>query len=358
MTVAAGSSATGRTVRAARLHRGHEGVRIEEAVVSDPGPGEVLVQVRAAGLCGTDVHIAYGAGGRMVTRPVLTLGHETAGVVAARGPGVTDWSVGAPVVAAPIVSCGRCRYCARGAGRLCERSVVLGLGRDGSFAEFVLVPEANLVPLPEGISPEIGAVVTDAVATPFHALMERGGLRAGESVAVFGVGGLGQHAVQLARLAGAAHIVAVDVRKEQLDLALSNGADAVVDGALPDVARAVRHANGGRGVDLAAEFIGRAPTVESAFRSVARGGRLVVVGLGSEPITLPPSETFAMREVSLIGSGGYGTDTIADLLALVAAGRLSLESSVSHVVGLGEVDEALQMLRDRTEPTRRVVMVP
>jgi propanol-preferring alcohol dehydrogenase len=333
-------------VCAARLHRGTEGLRVEEVVIPDAGPGEVLIQVRAAGLCGTDVHTAYGLGGRMVTQPVLTLGHETAGTILALGPGVTDWSVGDPVVVAPIVVCGRCRYCRRGTTQLCERSVVLGLGRDGAFAECVLVPETNLVMLPATIPPEIGAVVTDAVATPFHALISRAGLRPGESVAVFGVGGLGQHAVQLARLAGAARIVAVDVREEQLDLALRHGADAV------------RHANADRGVDLAAEFVGRASTVESAFRSVARGGRVVVVGLGSESITLPPSETFAMREVSLIGSGGYGTDTIADLLALVASGRLSLESSVSHVVGLTGVDDALRMLRDRTEPTRRIIMVP
>lgn len=343
---------------AARFTRGTPGVRCREVEVREPGRGEVLLQVQAAGMCGTDVLVAYGSGQRMVSLPELTLGHETAGVVAAVGPGVEEWSVGDAVVAAPIVPCGRCGYCDRGRTQLCPDSSVFGLGRDGSFAEYMTAPATALIPRPPGVPAQVGAIVTDAVATPYQALVERGRLQPGESVAVFGVGGLGQHAISLARMAGAARVIAVDVRPEQLQLALELGADAVVDAREDDVARAVRAANGGSGVDLAGEFAGRASSVQAAFASIARGGRLVVVGLGSEPITLPPSQTFAMREVSLIGSGGFGKDVIARLLRLAAAGRLPLETSISHTIPLVDVDRALRMLRDKTEPTRRIVVVP
>lgn len=345
-------------MRAVRYRRGTQGVRCEEVPVPETGAGEVLIRVEAAGLCGTDVAIAYGAGDRMVSADVLTLGHETAGTIAALGIGVTGWQVGDPVVVSPIITCGHCRYCDRGASENCDDATVFGLGRDGALAEYVTAPTGALVRLPAGVPPEIGAVVTDAVATPYHALLERAGLKPGESVAIFGVGGLGQHAIQLARMAGASPIIAVDVRAEQLELARQLGADRTVDAGHGDIAAAVRSANGGRGVDVAGEFIGRAATIEAAFGSLTKCGRAVVVGLGDQPITLPPSGTFAMRQMSLLGSGGFSKNTIERLLQLIASGRLDLASSISHRIALDDVDAALRMLRDKSEPVRRVVAKP
>ncbi|WP_432989976.1 zinc-dependent alcohol dehydrogenase [Dactylosporangium sp. CA-233914] len=345
-------------MRAVRYRRGTQGVRCEDVPAPEAAVGEVLVRVEAAGLCGTDVSIAYGAGDRMVSQDVLTLGHETAGTIAAVGPGVSGWQPGDRVVASPIITCGHCRYCDRGASENCNAATVFGLGRDGALAEYVTAPAGALVRLPSGVPAEIGALVTDAVATPYHALLERARLVPGESVAIFGVGGLGQHAIQLARLAGASPIIAVDVRADQLDLARRLGADRTVDATAGDVAAAVRRANGGRGVDVAGEFIGRAATIEAAFASLTKGGRAVVVGLGDEPITLPPSGSFAMRQMSLMGSGGFSKNTIERLLELVASGRLDLGSSVSHRVALEDVDAALRMLRDKSEPVRRVVALP
>jgi D-arabinose 1-dehydrogenase-like Zn-dependent alcohol dehydrogenase len=345
-------------VRAVRYRRGKVGVRCEHVPVPEPALGEVLVRVEAAGLCGTDVSIAYAAGDGMVSKDVLTIGHETAGTIAALGDGVAQWQVGDRVVVSPIVTCGHCKYCDRGASEICNDATVFGLGRDGSLAEYVAAPASALVRLPDNVSAEIGAIVTDAVSTPYHALLERARLQPGESVAVFGVGGLGQHALQLARLAGASPIIAVDMRADQLELARALGADAVVDATQGDVAAAVRRANGGRGVDVAGEFIGRASSIEAAFASLTKGGRAVVVGLGNEPITLPPSGTFAMRQMSLVGSGGFSKNTIERLLGLVGSGRLILDSSISHTVALESVDEALRMLRDKTEPVRRVVAKP
>jgi 2-desacetyl-2-hydroxyethyl bacteriochlorophyllide A dehydrogenase len=345
-------------VKAIRYHRGRPGVVCTDIPQPSAGPREVLVRVDAAGLCGTDVTIAYGAGGHMVSQDVLTLGHETAGTVAAVGPEVHGWRAGDRVAVSPIVTCGHCRYCDLGASENCNHAVVLGLGRDGSLAEFISVPSSTLVRLPDNVPATIGAIITDAVATPYHALLERARLTAGESIAVFGVGGLGQHAIQIARLAGAAPVIAIDPRPEQLELALALGADYVVDGRQDDVAAAVRRVNGGRGVDVAADFAGQAASTEAAFSALTKLGRAVIVGLGTEPVTLPPSVTFAMRQVSLMGAGGFSRLTIERIVALVAAGRLDLSSSVSHTIPLDAVSEALLMLRDKSQPVRRVVALP
>ena len=345
-------------MRAVRYHRGETGVRCEDVPVPEPGPGEVLIRVEAAGLCGTDVSIAYGYGQRMVSLPVLTLGHEAAGTIAATASAAGPWQAGDRVAVSPIITCGHCKYCDRGASQTCNDATVFGLGRDGALAEYLTAPVTALVRLPANVAAPVGAIVTDAVATPYHALLERARLEPGESVAVFGIGGLGQHAVQLARLAGASPIIAVDVRDDQLKLALANGADAVVDATAGDVPEAVRRANGGRGVDVAGEFVGQAASIEAAFASLTKGGRAVVAGLGAEPVTLPPSAMFAMREMSLLGSGGFSRHTIERLLSLASSGRLALEESISHHVPLESADEALRMLRDKTEPVRRVVVRP
>lgn len=345
-------------MRAIRYRRGQPGVVCADIPRPTAGPGEVLLKVDAAGLCGTDVTIAYGAGGRMVSQDALTLGHETAGTIVDLGPGADGWQAGDRVAVSPIVTCGHCKYCDLGASENCNHAVVLGLGRDGSLAEFLAVPASTLVRLPGNVPAPTGAIITDAVATPYHALLERARLTPGESIAVFGVGGLGQHAVQIARLAGAAPVIAVDPRPEQLELAHAHGADVVVDGGQGDVAAAVRRANGGRGVDVAADFAGKAASTEAAFSSLTKLGRAVIVGLGTEPVTLPPSVTFAMRQVSLMGAGGFSRATIERVVALVAAGRLDLSSSVSHAIPLEAVGEALLMLRDKSEPVRRVVALP
>jgi 2-desacetyl-2-hydroxyethyl bacteriochlorophyllide A dehydrogenase len=341
-----------------RHHRGEPCVRLEQVPVPRAGDGDVLVEVAAAGLCGTDVSLVFGGHGDGADSGVVTLGHEIAGRVAGVGEAAEDWLVGEGVVVSPIVTCARCSACVRGDGEVCERKRVIGIDLDGGLAEFVVVPAANLVRLPSSISPEVGAILTDAVATPFHALADRAALRPGESIAVFGVGGLGQHAIQLARLFGAGRIVAVDVRPEPLALARELGADAVVDASSTDVAEAVRAATGGRGASVAADFTGAAVAIEAAIDALATGGRLVVCGIGPERATLPPTNVFVRKEISVIASYGFRRDTIELLVELVVTGRLSLDSSISHVVRLEDVDDTLRMLRDKSDAPRRVVVRP
>ena len=181
-----------RTMRAARLHRAGAPLVVEEVAIPELAPGEVLVRVRACGLCGTDLHLAV-EGSLPVERTPITLGHEAAGEVAAVAPGVSAWREGDRVALFPAASCGACRWCRSGRESLCDAAKVYGMARDGALAEYVAVPARSLVALPAGIPFDQGAVITDGVATPFHALRARGALRAGETVGIFGCGGLGTH---------------------------------------------------------------------------------------------------------------------------------------------------------------------
>src|SRR6266545_4986200 len=297
-------------MKALRVTRGEIGARLRDVPEPSPGVGEVLVRITAAGLCGTDLSAADVPAAGLVTLPEITLGHEPAGVIAGLGPGVKGWAVGDRVVVSSIVTCGRCSLCSRGMSEICSRATVIGLNHDGAVAELMVAPAVNLVRLPDSVPDDVGAILTDAVATPFHALVTRGRLVPGETVAVFGVGGLGQHALQLARAFGAGLLV------------------------------------------------GSSAAIAAAFRSVAKGGRLVVVGLTEDSVVLPPSSSFARREISLIGSGGFRMDELEHLVDLVGVGRLDLSASISHRLPLADAEVALDLLRSKTEAPRRVVIVP
>lgn len=339
------------TMLAARLVRPGEPLRIDALPVPEPAPDEVLVRVHACGLCGTDLHLAV-AGDLPVERLPITLGHEAAGVVAALGRDVRGWREGDRVSFFPAAVCGACRFCRAGRESLCDGSKVYGMARDGALAEYVAVPARTLVALPPGIPFDVGAIVTDGVATPFHALRARGRLRAGETVGVFGCGGLGTHAILLARLMGAARIVAVDVDPAALERARRLGADLALDASRDDLPRA------GGGLDLAIECVGRPESVQMAVRCLGKGGRLVVVGVGPGRPTLPPLAAFVGREQAIMGSFGMDRADIEDLYALVAAGRLDLSASVSARYPLAEADAALRRLASKEGGVVRVVVEP
>lgn len=344
------------TMLAARLVKPGEPLRLEELPVPEPAADEVLVKVAACGLCGTDLHLAV-AGDIPVERTPITLGHEGAGVVAAIGRDVKRLREGDRVVLFPAAYCGACRFCLQGRHSLCDRSKVYGMARDGALAEYVAAPERAVIPLPDAVPFEIGAIVTDGVATPFHALRSRGALRAGETVAVFGCGGLGTHAVMLARLMGAARIAAVDVDEKALARVRALGADAAIDMRQGDPAKAIRAAFG-RGADLALEFVGLPETVEAAIRSLDKAGRAVISGVGMGRAALPPLLAFVGREQAVLGSFGMDRADIEDLLALVAAGRLDLSGSISARYPLAEANAALQQLAAKTAGVVRIVVVP
>jgi D-arabinose 1-dehydrogenase-like Zn-dependent alcohol dehydrogenase len=344
-------------MRAARLYKAGEPLKIESISVPVPGINEILVKVEACGLCGTDIHLAV-AGDIPVQRSPITLGHEAAGVVAELGQDVHEYAVGDRVALFPSATCGRCRYCMAGRESLCESARVYGMVRDGALAEFVTAPIWSVVRVPDEVSFEQAAIVTDGVSTPFHALRSRGALQAGESVAVVGCGGLGSHAILLARMMGAGFIAAIDTQQAARTRALELGADLSIDPAGEIDARKLIQQHLGTGVDLSLEFVGRAHTVDTAISVLGTGGRAVVVGVGMESPQLPPLVRFVGREYAVIGSFGMDKRDIKDLLNLIAGNRLDLSRSISARYPLAGINEALQRLASQKTDVVRLVVNP
>ncbi|MBS3942248.1 MAG: zinc-binding dehydrogenase [Actinobacteria bacterium] len=345
------------TMRAARLHRPRsadhpEDVRIDEVPVPTPAYGEVLVRVRACGICASDLHVVAGVTPHGPDLP-QTLGHEPAGEIAALGDGVTDWQVGDRVAWVMSRPCGTCEYCRAGRENLCVIMAVAGVDYDGVQAEYAVADARFLVPLPGDMPFDRAAIVTDAVATPYHAL-KRGGVGQDMTVAVFGLGGLGMHAVLLAKLAGAS-VVGVDVEAVNLQRALDWGADEVVDGSEPGVARRIRELSEG-GVDRSFEFVGLQSTVDQAVKALRPGGRATIVGLGPHAIQTVPIALFVSQETELIGSFGYTQQDLGELYDLVESGRLDLTRSVTDRLSIDEFPDALRRLETREgNPIRMVV---
>jgi propanol-preferring alcohol dehydrogenase len=228
--------------------------------------------------------------------------------------------------------------------------------RDGAFADYLLIPARNLVSIPDSVSFAQAAVMTDAVATPFHAVTKRGHVRPGETVAVFGCGGLGMNAIQAARLAGAARVIAVDVSDFALERTLKVGADIAVNARSEKTYKEVVAANGGRGVDAAFEFVGVNAAIDQAVRSVRRGGRVVTVGIGPERINISPPFFFVYNDLTLIGSFGSDIADLETLMWLADAGKLNVTESISSVIGLPDINQGISDLdRKVGNPVRIVV---
>lgn len=323
---------------------------VETAEVTDPtpGPGEVVIEVTAAGVCGTDHHLVAGELG---VPPGTIPGHETAGRIVAVGADVEDRSVGDSVVCYGQVVCGSCEACRSGHENRCTSPEGFGMARPGGFAQYVAVPDAALLTLPAGVDPTVGAIATDAVATPYHALTAVGRVESGETVAVIGTGGLGLHAIAVAQLLGADRIIGVDPSPQARDLALAMGATDVLDPtSTDDPARAVRSLAGG--VDAAFEFVGSQQSVEMGTRCLGAGGRLVVVGVGNDRPRLPPIIRFVGMELTVAGSFGSTRADIATVLDLIDRGRIDTSRSVTRRVGL---DDVPGLFTSPPDPARTVI---
>jgi len=334
-------------MRAARYF-GPKEFRVVDIPRPDPGPGEVLVRVRAAGLCHSDLHIIFDElGGYPIPTP-LTLGHEIAGDVVAVGDAVDPSLIGQRVAVFGPAGCGQCRYCREGRDHLCIASRPLGLARDGGYADYVVVPAHALVPVPNGVSDAEAAVATDAVLTPFHALTRVGQLRPGETVAIIGVGGLGLNAVQIAKALGA-FVIAVDVVPAKLELAKQYGADRVVDSRQLDPA----HPPVDRPITLVADFVGTDATKLLAQQLVARGGRVVLVGLATPGGTMLGLRLIA-DEVAVLGSFWGTRQELATVLDLIARGLIRPQVEPHPLDEIGQWVERLRA----GEVTSRVALVP
>ena len=345
-------------MRAVRLPApGHP---VEDAEIPMPpcGPGDVLVRVRAAGICHSDVH--YRAGRSRVEPLPLTLGHEIAGEIAEVGQHVLSHNVGDAVCLHYLVTCGQCDDCLAGREQFCVTGKMLGHFTDGGWAEYVAVPARNAVPLPHRVPFEQGAVMMCSSATSLHAL-RKGRLKVGESVLVVGVGGLGMSAVQLARALGAAEVIAVDRDPMKLALAERFGARTIraTDLSPDEVVAQVRSMTNGRGVDVALELVGKPDTMRTALQSLAPLGRAVVVGLSDIHLPVDTYRDLIGREAELIGSNDHLLSELYELVEMADKGILDLTDVVTHTVPLQAraINEVLDAL-DRHEAPVRTVVVP
>ena len=345
-------------MKAARFHEVNEPLRIEDVPVPEIQEDEVLVQVEAVGLCGSDIHIVFEGVTPTPFKPMI-LGHEPSGVVARIGLRVEGWELGDRVVVDPLLFCGSCRNCITGHTEVCLNKKLIGVQGEGALAEYVAIPAKNLVHLPESVPSTVGAIITDAIATPFHALVDRAALKAGETVAIYGAGGVGLHAVQIAKLLGAAQIFVVEIREEQLERAKGLGADVTINPEDTSPVEAILEATEGLGVDVAAEFVGLEQTIAQSVESVLPGGRVVVAGLGPDPIKTVPPTVFVRDQISLLGSYAFTKRNIEQLVDLAATGRLNLEDSITHTFPLEKVNTGLEYLHEKIEnPIRVAVTLP
>jgi propanol-preferring alcohol dehydrogenase len=329
-------------MKAVRLTHVGRPLEMQEIPLPAVGPQDVLVQVRAAGICHSDAH--YRAGVSPVQPLPLTLGHEVSGVVAQVGELVAGWQPGDRVCLHYLVTCGYCAYCHQGTEQFCTTGQMIGKHRDGGYAEYIVVPARSVFPLPDAIPFEQGAVMMCSSATAFHAL-RKGRLAAGESVAVFGAGGLGMSAIQVARAMGSLRVFAVDLDAGRLALAERLGA-VPIDAKRGDTAAEIKRLNGGRGVDVALDFVGIAATLRPAIASLAPFGRAVAVGLGDQPVPIYPYQEIIGREAEIIGCSDHLASEIPLLTEFVRRGSLDLAPVVTEVISLdaGAINAALDRL--------------
>jgi len=342
-------------MNALRLVQPGRPIEMHDVPVPDVGRRDVLVRVRAAGICHSDAH--YRAGRSSASPLPLTLGHEVAGVVERVGADVTAVRSGDRVCLHYLIACGDCLHCSRGHEQFCRTGSMIGHFRDGGWAEYIVVPERDAVRLPDEIRFEHGAVLMCSSATALHAL-RKARLTGGETVAVFGVGGLGMSAVQLARALGALDVFAVDLDADKLRVARDYGAISV-DARGDDPVAAVRRYTGGRGVDVALELIGLPLTMRQAVQTLAVQGRAVVAGLADEPLELDTYRDLLGKEAELIGANDHLLQELPLLLEFARRRVLDLSRVVARTLPLdaGAVNGVLDEL-DRFGAPVRTVIVP
>ncbi|MCL4191792.1 MAG: galactitol-1-phosphate 5-dehydrogenase [Thermoguttaceae bacterium] len=321
------------------------------------GPRDVLVAVKACGVCGSDVHGMDGSSGRRV--PPIIMGHEASGVIAEVGPQVSGWQAGDRVTFDSTVYCGRCHYCARGNVNLCDHRQVLGVScgefrRDGAYAEYVVVPENILYRLPDGVSFEQAAMV-EPVSIAVHAV-SRVPVRLNDTAVVMGTGMIGLLVVQALRAAGCGPIIAIDVEPVKLELARRLGADEGISPRECDAVAEVQRRTGGRGADIVIEAAGFSETVAQAVRLARKGGSIGLVGNLSPQVELP-LQAVVTRELTLYGSCASSGEYPA-CLDLIARGAIKVEPLMSSVAPLEEGAKWFERLYRREPGLMKVILRP
>jgi D-arabinose 1-dehydrogenase-like Zn-dependent alcohol dehydrogenase len=347
------------TMLAGRLEIAPRKLVLREVPIPEPGPGEVRIRVKAAGVCLSDVHLIDGTlTPQFLGAPRVTLGHEVAGEIDAVGPDVPGgWQEGDRVALQAGERCGRCANCARFRDP-CLQVRTRGVDYDGGWAEYALATHHTLVLLPDNLPFDQAAIVPDAVSTPWGAISGTAQAKPGRPAGVWGIGGLGAHAVQLLRMIGAAPIVAVDPLEPARERALEFGADLALDAADPELARQVFAATGGAGLDTAFDMAGVAAVREQAVKCLGVGGKLVLVGLTPQPLTITDSIPLSFQRKQVLGHYGSGPDAVETLIGLARHHRLEWGRSISGHLPLADAADAVDRLARKEGNPIRLILEP
>jgi propanol-preferring alcohol dehydrogenase len=340
-------------MKAVRLLEVGKPLALEKLPVPQIGPEDVLVRIEAAGICHSDAH--YRAGVSSAGPLPMTLGHEIAGVAEEVGSNVKHIAKGARVCAHYMATCGQCSACLGGYEQFCATGRMIGKHRDGGYAEFAPIPARSLFVLPDEVPFVQGAVMMCSSATSLHAL-RKAHLQKGESVAIFGFGGLGFSALSLAKAFGAENVFAVDIHPGKLHLAAEWGA-VPINARNGDPVEQIRDATQGRGVDVALELIGKPETMDAAVRCLGRFGRAALVGLTRASFSVAPYENVINKEAEIIGVSDHLASEIPLLLEWARNGKLQIPDTVLRCISLDarQINEVLDGLEKASDYIRTVI---
>ncbi len=339
-------------MKAAVFHGSEIGLKIEDIPVPQCGPDQILVKVAACGACHTDLHyIEHGT--PTFKKPPLVLGHEASGIIEEIGVGVDGWECGDRVLIPAVLTCGKCKFCRMGKENICSDMKMLGNHFDGAYAEYVAVCAKDVLRLPDSIPLKEASIIADALSTPYHAVKNRAQVRPGDTVVIFGCGGVGLNAVQLSSLIGA-YVIAVDISDRKLQWAKEFGAAATINANEVDsVRKTVKKMTGG-GADIAMEVIGNPRTIEEAFECIRIGGRLCVVGFTGEKMSIVAGKIM-FKELEIVGSLGCPPGEYVPLIRMVEMGKIDISRIVTHRFALDDIEKAFDVMK-QGESIRSIVI--
>jgi len=310
---------------------------IEEVPVPEINTGEILIKIVACGVCHTDLHyIEHGT--PTFKKPPLILGHESSGIVEIGGE---IFQKGQRVLIPAVLTCGKCKFCLEGRENVCKNMIMPGNHIDGAFAQYIKVPEKDIILMSDEIPLEEGCIIADAISTPYHAVVNRTKIKAGERVLVLGCGGVGINVVQIAALLGA-EVIACDIDDKKLQIALELGAKYAFNPEKISVKDFLKQ-NGGL-VDVAFEVIGKAETIESAYKSLGLTGKLCVVGYTNQNISINPAKIM-FYEQEIIGSIGCRPVDYYKIIDFIKKGKIKLDRLIANKYELKDINKALDELR-------------
>lgn len=340
---------------AARFKEAGKPFSVEQVEVPSIGSNDVLVEIRAAGVCGTDVH--YHSGEFAPYYIPLTLGHEGAGVVAAIGENVTHLQVGDSVIVHYIVSCGHCEPCLQGFDNRCRNRRSIGSHIDGTFAEYIKVPARSALKMNSTIPYDWGAIAACAVSTAYHAV-DISGLQRGGTAVVFGVGGVGLHAVLWAKFFGGRRVIAVDPIDSKLTVAQEYGADVVLNPTRDNIPAEVKEITDSWGADVAIECSGSPAAMKQAIDAIKgnnryESGSIVSVGLQITPIQV---EYWGLREGRLLVSGDHTRYDLYRIIKLLETKKITLDKSITHHIPIHAINDGVKLIENGHEHVERVVV--